>query len=277
MSASHQVESPIAEKRARCLALIGSARRAIVAYSGGIDSTLVARLAHETLGSNALAATAVSPSLARSDLEEACSILKVFGMAHRLIESNEMEKPEYRRNAPDRCYFCKATAYDLFSELAAREGFECVFDGTNADDVADHRPGRRAARERGVRSPLQEAGLTKAEIREWAAELGLPNQDKPANACLSSRVPFGMEVTPAKLAQIEAAEASLRALGFTGYRVRHHGQIARIEVPPETFPLVLANAAAITAALKSAGFLYVTLDIEGFRSGSLNEALGAGR
>ena len=264
-------------KRSLCQDIIRGTGRALVAYSGGIDSTLVARLAHDLLGDNAAAATAVSPSLAKADLAEAVAVTRAIGIRHILIESDETDDPLYRQNTPQRCYVCKSTAYHLFTALAAKENFHRVLDGTNADDTGDHRPGRQAAREHGVRSPLQDAGLTKAEIRAWAAELGLPNWDKPANACLSSRVPFGTEVTPAKLAQIETAESSLRALGFRQCRVRHHGQVARIEVESSDLARALAHKDAISSALKAAGFLYVTLDLDGFRSGSLNAALATAR
>jgi uncharacterized protein len=260
-------------RRERCADIIRGAGRVVVAFSGGIDSTLVAKVAREMLGDEAIAATAVSPSLAKADLEEARALATAIGIEHRLIESAETENPEYQKNGPDRCYFCKDTAYDLFTALAKAEGFSAVLDGTNADDTGDHRPGRRAAREHGVLSPLQEAGLTKAEVREWARDLGLANWDKPANACLSSRVPFGMEVTPRKLAQIEAAESALRAFGFRQCRVRHHGQVARVEIESDQMELAFARRIEMAHVLKAAGFLYVSLDLEGFRSGSLNAAL----
>jgi uncharacterized protein len=262
-----------ASRRERCAEIIRGAGRVVVAFSGGIDSTLVAKVARDVLGAEAIAATAVSPSLAKADLEEACALASAIGIEHRLIESAETEKAEYQKNGPDRCYFCKDTAYDLFTALARTEGYFAVLDGTNADDTGDHRPGRRAAREHGVLSPLQEAGLTKADVREWARDLGLANWDKPANACLSSRVPFGMEVTPRKLAQIEAAESALRALGFRQCRVRHHGQVARVEIESDQMDLAFARRTEMAQVLKAAGFLYVTLDLEGFRSGSLNAAL----
>lgn len=262
-------------RRERCQGIIRAAGRVVVAFSGGIDSTLVAKVARDVLGKNAIAATAVSPSLAKADLDEACALAAAIGIEHRLLDSAETEKAEYQKNGPDRCYFCKDTAYDLFTALAKQEGFHAVLDGTNADDTGDHRPGRRAAREHGVMSPLQEAGLTKAEVREWARELGLANWDKPANACLSSRVPFGMEVTPRKLAQIEAAETALRSLGFRQCRVRHHGQVARVEIESDQMDLAFARRIEMANVLKAAGFLYVSLDLEGFRSGSLNAALAA--
>ena len=262
-------------RRQRCREIIRAAGRVVVAFSGGIDSTLVAKVARDVLGADAIAATAVSPSLAKADLEEACALAAAIGIEHRLIESAETEKADYQKNGPDRCYFCKDTAYDLFTALAISEGFHAVLDGTNADDTGDHRPGRRAAREHGVMSPLQEAGLSKAEVRDWARELGLANWDKPANACLSSRVPFGMEVTPLKLAQIEAAETALRSLGFRQCRVRHHGQVARVEIESTQMELAFARRIEMANVLKAAGFLYVALDLEGFRSGSLNAALAA--
>ena len=258
----------------RCVAaLIKGLDRVLVAYSGGIDSSLVLRIAHQELGAEAVAVTAVSPSLARSDLEDAQTIAREIGVEHALLESTETDDPRYRKNDPQRCYFCKTNVYQALIDYAGREGFTWILDGTNADDVGDHRPGLRAARDHGVRSPLQEAGMGKEEIRLWARELGLSNWDRPANACLSSRIPYGSEVTPTKLAQVEQAEAALRALGFREFRVRHHDQVARIEVSKDQLPLALEAGDAITKAMKEAGFLYATLDLAGFRSGSMNESL----
>ena len=259
--------------RHRVESLIKGLDRVAVAYSGGIDSTLVLRLAHEQLGVDAMAVTAVSASLAQSDLKDAQEIAREIGVGHTLLESTETDDPRYLRNDPQRCYFCKTNVYETLISYAAREGYPWILDGTNADDVGDHRPGLRAAREHGVRSPLQEAGIGKEEIRVWARELGLSNWDRPANACLSSRIPYGSEVTPAKLAQVEAAEAALRALGFREFRVRHHDQVARIEVARDELQRAVAESGALTAAMKEAGFLYATLDLTGFRSGSMNEAL----
>ena len=276
MDPSHPMQavpSPTMDRRTRCEELIRSAGRVVVAYSGGVDSALVAKIAHTLLGRDAVAITAVSPSLARADLDEAVAVAKDIGIVHQLLASGETDLAAYRQNTPRRCYFCKHTAYDLFTRFAREHGFSCVMDGTNADDTGDHRPGRIAAREHGVRSPLQEAGLTKEEVRAWARELGLHVWNKPANACLSSRVPYGMEVTPEKLRQIETAETALRELGFRQCRVRHHGQVARLEVDAPDLSRALEQRSALAAAVKAAGFLYVTLDLEGFRSGSLNEAL----
>ena len=246
----------------------------VVAFSGGVDSALVLAVARQVLGDNVLAATAVSPSLAAADKEEAIALAAAVGVRHRLVETDEVDKPEYAANDLGRCYVCKDTTYRVFTDLAAQEGYAAVIDGANADDQGDYRPGRRAAREHGVRSPLAEAGLTKDEVRAWARELGLTAWDKPANACLSSRVPYGAEVTPAKLRQIEQAEQALRALGFVQCRVRHHGAVARVEIDGSRLAEALAIRQAIVERLKDAGFAYVTLDLEGFRSGSLNEVIG---
>ena len=259
--------------RHRASSLIKGLNRALVAFSGGVDSTLILRLAHEELGSNAVAVTAVSPSLARSDLAAAQDIAREIGVAHELLESTETEDPRYRRNDPQRCYFCKTNVYQAIIDFAGQEGFTWILDGTNADDLGDHRPGLRAAREHGVRSPLQEAGIGKEETRAWARELGLSNWDRPANACLSSRVPYGSEVTPAKLAQIEQAEAALRELGFKELRVRHHDQVARIEVTRDQLPRAIEQGDLITKAMRQAGFSYATVDLAGFRSGSMNDVL----
>ncbi|MDP7496028.1 MAG: ATP-dependent sacrificial sulfur transferase LarE, partial [Roseibacillus sp.] len=200
-------------------------------------------------------------------------IAREIGAPHELIKSGETEDSRYRRNDPQRCYFCKTNVYQSLIDFADREGFPCILDGTNADDTGDHRPGLQAAREHGVRSPLQEAGIGKEEIRTWARELGLSNWNRPANACLSSRVPYGSEVTPEKLAQIEQAEAALHKLGFHELRVRHHGQVARIEVSRDELPLAVEHGEHITGAMREAGFLYATLDLAGFRSGSMNDVL----
>ncbi|MCH2062499.1 MAG: ATP-dependent sacrificial sulfur transferase LarE [Roseibacillus sp.] len=259
--------------RRRTSDLIRDCQRVLVAFSGGIDSTLVLRLAYQELGQNAVAVTAVSPSLARSDLEASQDIAREIGATHELITSSETEDPRYQRNDPQRCYFCKSNVYQSLIDYAGREGFPWILDGTNADDLGDHRPGLRAAREHGVRSPLQEAGIGKEAIRTWARELGLSNWNRPANACLSSRVPYGSEVTPEKLAQIEQAEAALRKLGFRELRVRHHDQVARIEVGRDELPRAVEHGEHIISAMKKAGFPYATLDLAGFRSGSMNDTL----
>lgn len=245
----------------------------LVACSGGVDSVLLAAVAARVLGDKAVAATAVSPSLASGELEDARAAAKAAGIRHIEVPTDELDNPAYAANAPDRCFHCKDTAYGTFTKLAARENIAVVVDGTNADDSGDYRPGRKAAKEHGVRSPLAEAGMTKQEIREWAKELGLSVWDKPAAACLSSRVPYGSPVTLEKLTRIDQAEAALKALGFRQCRVRDHGAVARIEVEGSQFPQLVERREAIVSALKQAGFSYVSIDLEGFRSGSMNEVI----
>ena len=245
-----------------------------VAYSGGVDSTLLLKLAYDSLGDERVVAlTAVSPSLPAHELEEAQAIAIGMGARHVLIDSHEAEDPSYLANTPNRCYFCKSNVYDELIDYAQREGYGAIVDGTNADDVDDHRPGRRAARELGVRSPLQEAGLTKAEIRNLAHALELPNWSKPAAACLSSRIPYGTPITLEMLSQVERAELVFKEMDFGQLRVRHHDDVARIEVDPDDFEEVLAVRDQIVEELQALGYTYVTLDLAGFRSGSMNETL----
>ena len=263
------------ERRARVRALIHSYGSVLVACSGGVDSVLLAAVAAEVLGDKAVAATAVSPSLASGELEDARAAALSAGIRHLEVPTNELDNAAYAANAPDRCFHCKDTAYSTFADLALREGIAVVIDGTNADDNSDLRPGRRAARERNVRSPLAEAGVTKQEIRDWARELGLAVWDKPAAACLSSRVPYGSPVTLEKLTRIDRAESALKALGFRQCRVRDHGTVGRVEIEPSQLGQLLDRRLAVVEALKTAGFSYVALDLEGFRSGSMNEVITA--
>ncbi len=245
----------------------------IVAYSGGVDSTFVAAVAHDALGERALAVTGVSPSLPRSEVEEAKALAPEMGIAHQLIDTREIDDPDYVKNAPDRCFHCKDELYGRLASLARERGFAYVADGCNVDDTRDFRPGRRAAGEHGVRSPLVEAGLTKEEIRALSKQRGLPTWDKPAMACLASRIPYGTPVTVQALSRVEEAEAYLRSLGLRQLRVRHHDDVARIETDETGMDLLLSNRRAVTERLKALGYLYVTLDLAGYRSGSLNEAL----
>ncbi len=248
-------------------------RRVIVAYSGGVDSSLVLKVAYDVLGEDVLGVIADSPSLPREELQAALEVARHIGARVRIIETEELDNPAYAANPTNRCYFCKATLHDALWAIARAEGYRYILDGTNADDVGDYRPGQQAARERGVRSPLLEAGLTKADVRALARYLGLPNWNKPAMACLSSRVPYGTPITRQVLRQIETAEAALHRLGFTQCRVRHHGTVARIEVPLADFPRLLAVRERVIQAVRAAGYTYVTLDLAGFRSGSGNEVL----
>jgi uncharacterized protein len=246
---------------------------AITAYSGGVDSALVMRVAYEVLGEAALACIGVSPSYPLREQRAATRLAGQIGAPYRVVYPNEIENPNYAANPNNRCYFCKTELHDELQTLARTEGFAVVFDGTNADDVAKEgafRPGISAAREHGVRSPLLEAGITKAEVRDIARHLGLPVWDKPAMACMSSRVPHGIAITPQLLEQIELGEDFLYELGLEQFRVRHHNEVARIEVPVEAFPTILAHHEAIVAHFKEIGYTFVSLDLAGFRSGSMN-------
>ena len=253
------------------LASLGSV---IVAYSGGADSAYLAFVANRTLGDRAVAVTADSPSYPERHRQLAIQIARDFGLRHEIIQTNELERPEYRANPANRCYYCK---HELYTHLAriAELRHAIVVDGNNADDRGDYRPGRQAAREFGVRSPLDEVDLSKDEIRELSRRAGLPSWDEPASACLSSRIPYHTEVTDEKLRTIERAEQALRALGFRLFRVRHHDDLARIEIARVEMPRALEPdvAAAIVRALKEVGYKYVSLDLQGYRTGSLNEGL----
>ncbi len=261
------------QKHRQLQAILSDMGSVAVALSGGVDSGLVAKVAHDCLGGAAIAVTAVSPSLATGERDAVASLVERIGIRHVFLDSRETEDPRYQANARDRCYFCKTNVYDVLTGYAEGEGFRFLVDGTNADDVGDHRPGRRAAREQGVRSPLQEAAVTKAEVRAMARELELPIWDKPAAACLASRIPYGSRVTDEKLSQVERAEAVLRTLGIRQLRVRHHDTVARLEVEADAVATVMEHRGAITERLKRLGFVYVALDLDGFRSGSLNEVL----
>jgi uncharacterized protein len=246
----------------------------IVAYSGGVDSAYLACIANDTLGSRALAVTADSPSYSEHHRQMAVQIAERFGLCHEIIQTQELERPEYRANPANRCYFCKHELYTHLTRIAV-DRHAIVVDGNNADDRGDYRPGRQAAREFGVRSPLDEADLDKSEIRELSRRLGLPTWDEPASACLSSRIPYHTEVTDQKLRMIERAEQALRALGFRMCRVRHHDELARIELGRDEIAHALHPevTSAIVRELKAVGYRYVTVDLQGYRMGSLNEGL----
>ena len=247
----------------------------IVAYSGGVDSAFLAAAANESLGSSALAVTARSPSLAPSELRDAVDLAARLGLNHRVVETHEVERHDYAANDPNRCFFCKDELYTYLLGYAEREGYGHIANGTNTDDLGDFRPGLNAAKQYGVRSPMVEADLSKAEIRALSKEMGLPTWDKPAQACLSSRIPYGTPVTVEALERIAKAEEFLHGLGIRQLRVRHHDTIARIEVEPADL-LTLAEETTrtrVTDYFRSIGYSYVTLDLDGFRSGSLNEVL----
>jgi uncharacterized protein len=247
----------------------------VVAYSGGVDSAYLAYAAHQALGDKMLAVTALSASYSERDRQEAAEVVARFKLPHEFIETDELANPAYRANNPDRCYFCKDELFDRLDELVERRGFAAVAYGVNLDDQGDWRPGQRAAREHQVLAPLLDAGLTKADIRELSRRAELPVWNRPASACLSSRIAYGIEVTPERLAVIERGEAALRELGFRQFRVRHHDKLVRIEIAPEELPRALAPEMArkFVEIFRPLGFNFVTLDLEGYRSGSLNTHL----
>ena len=262
------------KKYEKLRAIFGAFDRVLIAFSGGVDSSLVAKVAVNVLGAEqALAVIAVSPSLARDEEHEAPALLNEIGLPYLIVETEEVDDPQYAANPINRCYFCKTHVYGALRQVAKERGFDIIVDGFNADDSGEYRPGRKAGRELGVRSPLAEVGLRKSEIRELARHLGLSNWAKPAMACLSSRVEYGITITPRVLSQIDQAEAALRRLGFADLRVRHHDQLARIEVDENMIASATARREEIIQAVKAAGYTYVTLDLQGLRHGSMNEGL----
>ncbi|HET6230851.1 MAG TPA: ATP-dependent sacrificial sulfur transferase LarE [Longimicrobiaceae bacterium] len=262
------------DKRKRLAEILRECGSVVVGYSGGVDSVFLARVAVDVLGAeNVLAVTGKSDSIASWMEDTAREVAEQFGIRWLEVETREMDDPNYAANPSNRCYFCKSELWTRLAALAAERGFGAVLDGSNADDVGDHRPGAVAAAENAVRSPLLEAGLTKDEIRAWSKELGLPTWDQPAAPCLASRLPYGMAVTPERLRQVERAELALRARGFRDFRVRHHGTVARLEVHPSEIARVAALRAEIDADVRATGFGRVLLDLQGYRRGSLNEGL----
>ncbi len=269
----------VQDKLKQVKALFREMDRALIAYSGGIDSTLVAKIAVDVLGDRALAVTAESPSLLPEDLEDARVQAAEMGIRHEVVQTHEIDNPNYSANPVNRCYFCKSELHDTLRPLALERGYPYVLDGVNGDDLRDYRPGIQAAKERGVRSPLAEVGISKAEVREMAKLLGLPWWDKPAQPCLSSRFPYGEEITVAKLQRVGRAERYLRTLGLKNLRVRSEQETARIELLPEQIKefVMTTDLPALVAAFQSYGYRYVTLDLEGYRSGKLNEVLSLGQ
>jgi pyridinium-3,5-biscarboxylic acid mononucleotide sulfurtransferase len=265
----------VEEKEQRLLAQLAQVPSLIVALSGGADSAYLSWAAQRVLGKQALSVTAISPSFSAHDRATVEQFVHAFGIHHEFVETHEMENSSYRANAADRCFFCKDELFSVLDALAQQRGFATTAYGVNADDTLDFRPGHRAAKEHRVLAPLLEAGLRKVEIRALSHRAGLPTWDRPASACLASRLPYGTEVTPERLGLVERGEAALRDLGFRQFRVRLHDKLARVEIAPDELPRALSvdMAAAITRALKAAGFQYVALDLEGYRQGSLNEAL----
>ncbi|HET7460431.1 MAG TPA: ATP-dependent sacrificial sulfur transferase LarE, partial [Longimicrobium sp.] len=270
----HGLTTVSQEKRQRLAAILRECESVVVGYSGGVDSVFLARVAVDVLGTGrVLAVTGKSDSVASWMEDTAREVARDFGIPWLEVETREMDDPRYAANPSNRCYFCKSELWTRLSSVAREHGLKTVLDGSNADDVGDHRPGAVAATENAVRSPLLEAGLTKAEIRAWSHELGLPTWDQPAAPCLASRLPYGIAVTPERLRQVEQAELALRALGFRDFRVRHHGDVARLEVHPSEIGRVPGHRAAIHAAVLEAGFRRVLVDLQGYRRGALNEGL----
>ncbi|MGO9640687.1 MAG: ATP-dependent sacrificial sulfur transferase LarE [Terriglobales bacterium] len=265
------------QKAARLREILAARGRLLVAYSGGIDSAFLAWTAHEVLGGQMLAVIADSPSLARTHLEDALAFAREHQIPVEVVETRELENPAYIRNDARRCYYCKDELFTVLESWREARGFEAIAYGVNADDAGDFRPGQEAARQHHVLAPLLEAGLNKAEIRELARRADLRVWDKPASACLSSRLEYGRAVTPEALSAIERGEDALRGMGFRQFRVRHHGELARIEIAPDELPRALTAemAGELTAVFKALGFKFVTLDLEGFRSGSMNQLLTA--
>lgn len=266
---------PVAEKLARLRARLRELGSVLVCYSGGVDSAFVLAVAHQELGPRAIGLTAVSPSLAPAERDEAVAIARALGADHRLVESKEIDDPRYVANGPDRCFHCKSELYRIAAAKRAEWGLAAIVNGTNLDDLGDYRPGLEAAREAGVVSPLVDAGFRKDDVRAASASIGLPIWDKPAAACLSSRIPYGTSVTRERLAQIAGFEAALKALGFRQVRVRYHGEVARIELGGAELGRAAEEGVRdrIVAAGKESGFQYVTLDLAGYRVGSHNEVL----
>ena len=265
------------DKIVRLRADLGGLRQAVIACSGGVDSCLLAVVAHQELGASALVVTAVSPAVPSAEVAQVEALAAEFGFRWKTVQTEELARPGYTANAGDRCYYCRSELFDVLAPIAAAEGAGepvAIAVGTIVDDLADHRPGQRAAAERGVRTPLADAGFTKDDVRAAARQLGLSVWDKPAAACLASRIPYGTPVTLGTLDRVGRAEAAVRALGFADLRVRHYGDLARLEVPLADLPRVLERREEVVAALRTAGYLYATVDLEGLRSGNLNAALG---
>jgi pyridinium-3,5-biscarboxylic acid mononucleotide sulfurtransferase len=264
----------VAAKHARLAEVIAGYGSALVCFSGGVDSTLLLRVTHDVLGARCHALTAVSITMAASERRGAIELAAGIGAALEVIDSHELERPGFAQNPTDRCYHCKAELLELARPRADALGLREVLLGTNLDDLGDHRPGLRAADERGARHPLVDAGFTKADVRTLSRALGLPTWDKPQLACLSSRFPYGTEITPERLQRVDAFEDGLRALGFRQLRVRYHGDVARLELEPAAMPLAIESRDAIVTLGRASGFTFIALDLAGFASGSLNQLIG---
>jgi pyridinium-3,5-biscarboxylic acid mononucleotide sulfurtransferase len=275
MTLSSQTTASLTEKLTQIQDLLRNLGRCVVAYSGGVDSTLVAKVAYDVLGDKVLAITAVSPSLMQEDLDEAIDQAQVIGIRHEIVETQELDNPNYASNPANRCYFCKSELHGTLAPLAQSLGYDTVVDGVNLDDLGDYRPGLQAGKEKGVLSPLAQCGITKVEVRQLSQLLGLPWWEKPAMPCLASRFPYGEAITQEKLQRVGAAERYLRKLGQRHFRVRSHEDTARIEISPDRIRqfVLEVDLPKLVIALQEAGYRYVTLDLEGYQSGKLNQVL----
>ncbi len=277
-SETMELSPELQRKEADLHAALRARGRVLVAFSGGVDSSYLAYAARQALGDGALAVTAVSPSYPESHRKVAEDVVERFDIAHRFVDTHEMDREDYRANRPDRCYFCKTELFEVLGKVCVDEGYGAVAYGVNTDDQGDFRPGHRAAQEHEVLSPFLDVALSKQEIRALSRKAGLPTAEMPASACLASRLPYGTKVTPERLKQVEQGEDLLRDLGFRQVRLRHHGMLARVEIEPSELPRALdpEMAARIVAAIKPLGFRFVSLDLEGYRTGALNEVLPPG-
>lgn len=276
VSLGQRVDPAVADEKERKLfSILSGMGRVIVAYSGGTDSAYLAWAAHQALGENAIAITADSASIPESHKRDAEALAAQFGIRHEYIETHEFDNPDYARNAPDRCFHCKDELFTCLDQVGSARGFAHIVYGVNSDDLGDYRPGQNAARKHEVKAPLVEAGLSKAEIRELSRRAGLPTWNRPASACLSSRIPYGTSVTVETVKTVERGEESIKALGFRQFRVRYHGELVRIEIAKDELPsaLNIDTFTRLTEIFKPLGFKYVTLDLEGYRQGSMNEVL----